>query len=174
MFSSSIEGFLRTVKPVLDSSLTAELQAIGLDPTKPVLPAYPVEVLRHALVLGARRLSPQLPADQQLTAMGRRYVEGFGDTMVGKALKTGIRLLGPGRTLARLAKQFRTANNYSETKTTTLAPGRVELWCNDVTHPSWYLGLIAGTMEVAGGRDVKVTLTRHDAEGAFFLVEWQS
>ncbi|MDX2015504.1 MAG: DUF2378 family protein [Myxococcaceae bacterium] len=173
VFSHSIEGYLRAVRPVLDSALTEELQALGVDPTKPLLPAYPVDVLRNALVVGARRLSPGKSDAEALVALGHRYVEGYGETMVGRALKTAIRLIGPRRTLERLAKQFRTANNYSETKVTHHGPGRSELWCNDVTHPSWYVGLVAGTLGVAGGKDVKVSLRSHDAAGAVFDVEWR-
>jgi uncharacterized protein (TIGR02265 family) len=173
VYSHSIEGFLRAVRPVLDSALTAELLALGIDTTKPLLPAYPVDVLRSALVVGARRLSPGAAEADALVALGRRYVEGYAETMVGRALKTAIRLIGPRRTLDRLAKQFRTANNYSETKVTHHAPGRSELWCNDVTHPNWYVGLVGGTIEVAGAKDVQVTLRSHDAAGAVFDVTWR-
>ncbi len=172
VFSHSIEGYLRAVRPVLDSALTAQLLTIGIDTSKALLPAYPVDVLRQALVVGARRLNPSVSEGEALIRLGRRYVEGYGETMVGRALKTAIRLIGPKRTLDRLAKQFRTANNYSETKVTHHAPGRSELWCNDVTHPNWYIGLVGGTLEVAGARGVKVTLRSHDAAGAVFDVEW--
>jgi uncharacterized protein (TIGR02265 family) len=172
VYSHSIEGFLRAVRPVLDSALTEELRVLGIDTSRPLLPAYPVDVLRNALVVGARRMSPGAADADALVALGRRYVEGYSETMVGRALKTAIRLIGPRRTLDRLAKQFRTANNYSETTVTHHAPGRSELWCNDVTHPNWYIGLISGTIEVAGAKNVKVTLRSHDAAGAVFDVTW--
>lgn len=172
VFSHSVEGFLRAVRPVLDGSLKEELLALGIDTTKPLLPAYPVDVLRHALVAGARRLSPSLSQDAALVALGRRFVEGYSETLVGRALKTAIRLVGPARTLDRLARQFRTGNNYSESKVTQHAPGKALLWCNEVSHPSYYVGLVSGALEVAGGKDVKVTLSRLDTDGAFFDIEW--
>lgn len=172
VFGHSVEAFLRAVRPALNASFADELKRLGIDTAKPLLPAYPVDVLREALLLGAKKLNPSLSDHDALVALGRRYVEGYGETLVGKALRTAIRLIGPKRTLERLAKQFRTANNYSETKVTQQAPGRALLWCNDVSHPAWYEGLIAGTLEVTGATSVTVTLSRHDAEGAFFDVTW--
>ena len=173
VFSHSVEAFIRAVRPVLDGTFTEQLKAIGIDTTKPLLPAYPVDVLREALLVGAKRLNPSLPQAAAFVALGRRYVEGFGETLVGRALKTAIRLIGPRRTLDRLAKQFRTANNYSESKVTHAEPGKSLLWCNDVMYPDWYQGLIIGMLEVAGAKNVMVRLSRHDAEGAFFDVEWR-
>ena len=173
VFSHSVEAFVRAVRPVLDGTFAEQLKAVGVDTTRPLLPAYPVDVLREALLLGAKRLNPSLAQSDAFVALGRRYVDGYGETLVGRALKTAIRLIGPRRTLERLAKQFRTANNYSETKVTHAAPGKSLLWCNDVMYPDWYRVLITGTLEVAGAKNVSVRLSRHDAEGAFFDVEWQ-
>lgn len=171
VFSHSVEGYLRAVRPVLDASLTQELQAVGIDPTKPLLPAYPVDALRQALVLGAKRLKPSVSTEESLVNLGHRYVEGYGETLVGRALRTAIRLIGPRRTLDRLARQFRTANNYSESKVTH-EEGRSVLWCNDVTHPYWYIGLIEGMLNTAGAKGVKVSLRKHDDEGAWFDCVW--
>jgi uncharacterized protein (TIGR02265 family) len=173
IFSHSIEAYLRAVAPVLDDAFTGELKALGIDVGKPALPAYPVDVFRAALLAGARKLTPGKAEPEQLYALGLRYVDAYSDTLVGKALKLAIRLIGPRRTLERLARQFRTANNYSETKVTHEAPGRSELWCNDVTHAEWYRGVVTRTVLVAGASEVSTTLRRHDASGAYFLVEWK-
>lgn len=172
VFSHAIEGYLRAVRPVLDASLTDELLALGIDASKPLLPVYPLDVLRQALVVGARRMSPTLSQDDALVALGRRHADSYAETLVGRALKTAIRLIGPARTLDRIARQFRTANNYSESKVKHHAPGKAQLWCNDVSHPPYYSGLIAGMLTIAGGTHVSVKVNRHDAEGAFFDIEW--
>lgn len=173
-YGHSIEALLKAVRPVLDVALTKELQALGIDPTKQLLPAYSVDVMRNALALGARRLNPTLSTEQAFVALGRRYIDTYAETLVGRALLAAIRLIGPRRTLERLARQFRTANNYSETKVTHLAPGHSELWCNDVAHPHWYVGLVTRMMETAGATGVQVTLRTHDAAGAFFDVRWST
>lgn len=173
-YGHSIEAFLKAVRPVLDLALTKELQALGIDPSKPLLPVYPVDAMRGALAVGARRLNPTLAPDQAFVALGRRYVDTYAETIVGRALLAAIRLIGPKRTLERLAKQFRTANNYSETKVTHFEPGHSELWCNEVAHPHWYVGLVVGMMETAGATGVQVTLRSHDAAGAFFDVRWKA
>lgn len=172
IFGHSVEAFGRAVRVVLDEGLTLELAGLGIDLRRPLLPSYPVDTFRAALLAGARKLSPGLPESQQLFNLGTRYADSYGETLVGAALKVGIRLLGPKRTLDRLARQFRTANNYSESRVTSLGPTSAELWCNEVTHPEWYRGLISRMLTVAGATEVSVTLSQQDAAGALFVVRW--
>ena len=86
VFSHSVEAFVRAVRPVLDGTFAEQLKTVGIDTTKPLLPAYPVDVLREALLLGAKRLNPTLSQPQAFVALGRRYVDGYGETLVRDAL----------------------------------------------------------------------------------------
>lgn len=168
-----MQAMLAAARPVLDASLIAELQAIGLDPQRTLLPAYSVEVARRAVTICAARLNPSMQTEAALEAFGRRFVERYTETLIGRALLVAGKMLGPKRLLERLAKQLRTANNYQETKVTHLEAGHSELWCNEVMHGPWYAGIIAQTLINVGAKDATVTVTRNDEQGAIFDVRWK-
>ncbi|MBL8912432.1 MAG: DUF2378 family protein [Archangium sp.] len=107
-----MDTLLAAAKPALTPSLIAKLQAIGLDPTKKTLPAYPAQTSRDAVLLCAKALNPQLSEDDALFALGRRFVERYGESIMGSALAAAARMLGPKRMLNRVAVQFGNANNY--------------------------------------------------------------
>lgn len=174
VFSQTVEGLLRAVGEDLDAPLKARLQRLGLDPTAPLLPAYPQAVFADALRAVAEALFPGEAAHEQEHRVGLRFMDGYAATFIGRAMVPMMRLIGPGRTLQRLSRQFRTGNNYSETKVSELGPGHYELWCSHVSSPGWYEGLLERGLELAGGRDVRVHLTRHDGEGATFDITWRS
>lgn len=171
-YGHSIEALLAAVQPVLDAGLVAELRDLGIDPKK-VLPSYPAELTRKAVAVCAKRLSPTVSEDEALRALGRRFVERYGESLIGRALVTASKLLGPRRMLDRAATQFRTANNYLETKVMHFAPGRSELWLNEVAHGPWFEGIIAAMLEICGAHGVSVRLAKNDASGAVFSVSWQ-
>lgn len=172
-FGHSMEAILAAAKPVLDAKLTADLQSVGLDPTKKVLPAYPADLTRKVVLLCARALNPTMAEGDALRAFGKRFIERYGDSLIGKALLAASRLLGPKKMLDRVAAQFRTANNYLETKVTHLRPGAAELWCNDIAHGAWFEGIIVEMLENAGAKDPVVHVTKSDASGTVFAIEWK-
>jgi uncharacterized protein (TIGR02265 family) len=98
-------------------------------------------------------------------------VDSYGETLVGKALLTAMKVIGPRRMLERMARNLRTANNYTETKLTSRADVH-ELWCSRVASTSFYCGMLQRGVEVAGGADVLVEATAHDQSGATFVVRW--
>lgn len=122
-FGHSMEALLAAAKPALTPTLTAKLQAIGLDPTKKLLPAYPAQVSRDAVLACARALNPHLSEEDALFALGRRFVERYRESIMGSALAAAARMLGPQRMLNRVAVQFGNANNYIQVKMTHVSPG---------------------------------------------------
>jgi uncharacterized protein (TIGR02265 family) len=171
-FGHSMEALLAAAKPALDAALVAELQAIGLDPTKKLLPAYPATVARDAVLRCARKLNPHLTEEAALFALGRRFVERYRESIMGAALAAAARLLGPKRMLNRVAVQFGNANNYIQVKMTHVAPGVSELWASEIQHSAWFAGIITAMVENARAKNVNVTLQRNDASGAVFQILW--
>lgn len=171
-YGHSVEALLAAVRPVFDPQLNEQLLAIGIDANK-VLPAYPADVTRRAVLMCARHLSPNENDELALRALGRRFVARYGESLIGKALVAASKLLGPRRMLDRAAAQFRTANNYLETKVRHVRPGEAELWLNEVAHGPWFEGIIAAMLEISGAREIAVRLTQNDAAGAVFSITWQ-
>jgi uncharacterized protein (TIGR02265 family) len=177
IFAQTIEGLLRAMGPLNEQDRSA-LRATGIDVDKRLLPAYPLAQFIAALDLAGARLAPSASPDERSHQVGRRFMDAYQDTMVGRAMVAATRVIGPWRTLERLANKFRTGNNFSQTKVTRLGPTSAEVWCNQVSHPGWYTGLISRGLELAGAKQVEVKLisnstsTDADDAGARFSVTW--
>lgn len=172
IFSQTFEGLFRAAAPALDAPMVAALRGVGIDPEAELRPAYPLSVFHDTVRLLGQRLFPDERPDAQARRLGRQFMDGYALTMVGRAMVGMMRVIGPRRTLERLSRQFRTGNNFSETKLTEQAPGRSQLWCNQVSLPGWYEGIISRGLEFAGARDVTVQLIRQDEQGAAFEIRW--
>jgi uncharacterized protein (TIGR02265 family) len=172
IFSQTIEGLFRAMAAEREV-LRPQLVALGVDPRAPLRPAYPLPVFLEVVGLFGARLLPGATPEAQACEVGRRFISGYGETMVGRAMLGMTRLIGPRRTLERLSRQFRTGNNFSETKLTEVGPQRFELWCNQVTSPGWYRGLLLAGLEHSGARAVEVTFVGSDTEGGRFHISWR-
>ncbi len=173
IFAQTFEGLFRALGDKLDAPLVAELRTLGVDPTTELKPAYPLDVFLQVVRRVGQTLAPGAPEAEQSELAGRRFILGYGHTMVGRAMLGMMRVIGPRRTLERLSRQFRTGNNFSETTLKELSPGAFELWVNQCKNPGWYRGIIAAGLEHAGARDVSVEVVRHGEEGGTFHVRWR-
>lgn len=173
IFAQTFEGLLRSIGAKLTPRLAAGLKERGLDPGAHLLPAYPQAVFLEVLPFVAGELHPGLTPEAGMAEVGRRFMDSYGETMVGRAMMAMQRLIGPRRTLERVTRQFRTANNYSETRLTALGPTEYQLWVNEVRLPGWYLGILSRGLELAGAKEVQVRLKERDAQGGgTFTVKW--
>lgn len=171
VFSQTIEGFLRALGSLNDQDRAA-LKQCGIDPDKALRPAYPLEEFLAALDWAGQRLAPNEPSIEQHRLLGRRFMDAYKQTLIGRAMVAGMAIIGPWRTLQRLTHNFRTGNNFSETSLERVGPTEARLWCNRTSRPGWYLGIIGRGLEQAGAKDVQVEVISHDATGGRFLVKW--
>lgn len=97
----SFEGLLLS-RPPPPLALRDALTQVGFDPDDPEH-LYAYEVWTEALRVSRRMLFPELSPEEGFFALGRRFADGFGRTVVGRVFRshTGS-LLGPERTLVRL------------------------------------------------------------------------
>lgn len=172
MFAATFEGLFRAMGPRLDAALAEELARLGVDPRKPLEPAYSLETFRVVVVRLAQVLAPELSEEARIHALGRAFMDAYGHSFVGRAMLAMLSAIGPKRTLARLSRSFRTGNNFSETRVVDDGPKKASLWCNQVTLPGWYEGLISRGLEIAGARNVRVVLIARDDAGGTFSVAW--
>lgn len=172
IFSQTVEGLLRALGP-LSPETRARFKALGLDVDRPLLPAYPVEQFVAVMDAAGEFVAPGQPLVEQTRLLGRRFMDAYQETLIGRAMVAAMRIIGPWRTLERLAHKFRTGNNFSETHLTRRGPTEATLWCNRVSRPGWYLGVISRGLELAGARDVVVTVIDQDQAGGTFRVQWR-
>lgn len=172
IFAQTFEGLLRSVQDRLSPQVVEGLKAMGLDTTAPLLPAYSHTLFTEVITYLAGQLHPGLERDAAITLLGRDFMDAYGETMVGRAMMAMIRLIGPRRALERVTRQFRTGNNFSETRLTPRGEREYELWINEVRLPGWYVGIVSRGLELAGAKGVKVELISRTGVDSTFRATW--
>jgi uncharacterized protein (TIGR02265 family) len=174
IFSQTVEGLFRSLGPLSDEALE-RFRALGIDPEQPLAPAYPVDQWLQLMKAAAQVRFPSLPFEAAIEALGRGFVDGYGETMIGKAMLAMLRVMGPKWALARLRRSLSTGSNFFETTVVERGPREVEVSLNRCTWPEWYFGLITRGLEHAGAKNVSVSLLSHEgaAKGATLLVKWE-
>lgn len=156
VFTSSVEGLIRALGPKLDARAHEQFAAIGLPLKGKLLTAYPRRVWLESGLLASRILFPTLEPVAQRVALGKRFVYGYSETLVGKALTSMMRMLGPKRALARLERSFHTGNNYTRCELRE-TPAGLELDLYDAPFPEYYQGMVEALLEITGAKDIVVT-----------------
>lgn len=172
IFSQAVEGMLRALGTRLDDAAKDQLRALGLDVRARLDPAYPLEVWTPVMRFASTLVAPGRPPPEQMFELGRRFIEGYSETLVGRAMLTALKVLGPRRTLERMSRNFRTGNNYTQTKLEALGPTDFVLSFNEVKEPEFYRGMLTAGVDRSGAKVVEVTTLTHDPSGATFSVKW--
>lgn len=173
VFEQTIDGlYARGLGRRVTPELKARLRALGMDLDGKLLPAYPFETWMKALEATAELLYPELPTDQAMFHVGESFIEGYRDTLLGRAVLGTVRVLGPHRALARARQSFRSGNNYTEATLTPLGAEATELWMNEVgPWPGFTAGIIHAALTAAGVVPVVVP-TQHDGHACTYRITW--
>ena len=175
VFEHTIEGLFRfSLRSRLSSQGWNGLKAVGIDLSKPLLPAYSDETWKRALELTVADLYPLLPREEGWRRLGREVVNGMVHTVMGRAMVGVARLLGPLRSLRRLNNTLRSADNYVESRLTELSPTACEVWINEVMgQPTYYQGIVEACLALAGAQGTRVRVVAREGLGARLHVEWE-
>ncbi len=174
IFEQTIEAlFLRALHGRLTPECKARLRQAGLDVDQKLRPAYAFDAWMTFLRITAEELYPQLPLEQGTWKLGEAYIEGFRETMLGRAVLSLLRVLGPRRTLMRATQNFRAGNNYTESKLRELGPSQFELWMNEVgPYPAFTEGIIHAGLRVAGAQDIAIEMSGYDGHACTYRINW--
>ncbi|MBL8910599.1 MAG: DUF2378 family protein [Archangium sp.] len=136
-------------------------------------PAYPIRQVVEACRSILPMLYPRLSEAEGFRQLGVSFMQGYVETLVGKAMVAVLKVIGPRRTLERMQKNFRTGGNYLETRFKVLGPTTCELWINDCTGmPTFYAGMIEEGARMIGTRNLKTSLTPDTGPAWTMLVTW--
>ena len=117
VFNHTIQGlFSRTFPDGVPPELKVQLRTVGVDLDKPLLPAYTIATWSRCIDLGAWAAFPEERREVAWRRMGERMIDGYQDSMIGRAMFSMLRVLGPRRMLQRARKNFRSGNNYTEVR----------------------------------------------------------
>lgn len=176
IFNHTIQGlFSRTFHEGVPAELKAQLRAAGVDLDKPLLPAYPVRTWCQCVELSAPVAFPRERREVAWRKLGERMIDGYQDSMIGSAMFSMLRLLGPKRTLQRAQKNFRTGNNYSEVRITEVSPTAMDLWFNETDEPLRHFtaGLVLAGLRAAGADGAHVDIVDKDPKGFTVRASWK-
>ncbi|MHB8873222.1 MAG: DUF2378 family protein [Myxococcaceae bacterium] len=144
-----------------------------MDLNHKLLPAYPAETWFKALDIAAQEIFPGDRKPQALRRLGEQFIDGFRETLLGRAVLALLKVIGPRQALIRATRNFRSGNNYTESRLTELGPASYELWMNEVgPHPTFTAGILAGGLRAAGASQAQVEVLSHDGHACSYKVSW--
>ncbi len=174
VFAHSVEAlFQHALGDKLTPKARARLRMRGLDLERPK-PSYGWAEFHEWVRIAAQEVHPELAIDGALEQVGMTVLEGFEKTLLGKAVVALGKVFGPKRTLGRMTENFRSTNNYVETRLTELGNNSYDLWINDVGGvPAYYRGIMKAVMTLAGVKNVAVEERPEPGSAAYtFRISW--
>ena len=174
IFAHTAEGFfVRGLGAALTPALREALKPLGFDFSRPLLPAYPVSRWNEALFVVRRHVHPSLSDDEGIRLLGERMIDGYNETMVGKAVLSMARLIGPRRTVGRTRKNWRSGNNYSEVEVVEHAPNDFSILMNEPGAARWVSqGLLSAGLRFAGAKSLRVDLEHFTDVDVTYRTRW--
>jgi uncharacterized protein (TIGR02265 family) len=175
VFEQTIEAlFVRALGGRLTPECRARLRQAGLDVDQKLKPAYSFQCWMTVIRIAAQELYPGESLASSTFKLGEAYVEGFRQTMLGRAVLSLLRVLGPRRTIARATQNFRAGNNYTETRITELAPCQFDVWMNEVgDFPEFTAGIIQAGVRISGAKELRVEPLDYDGHACTYRITWK-
>lgn len=152
----------------LDASgpFAQELAAAGYDRAAP-REGYEATVLLACLAVARRHVYPALDEREAQRALGRRFVDGFRETILGRVVTTALPLLGPARFLPKLPSRFAAVRRDARVDVKMTGPASAELaFVDPVPLGEFFAGVLDGALRLAR-TSPRVTL--HPAPGGYVV-----
>lgn len=171
VFAQSMEGLWRALDPLTPQERAAFLKA-GVKKQGDFLPAYPLPQYIEIIDACAASRFASLQELERYTEVGRLFFSGFERTLIGAAMVSMLKVLGPRRTLQRMTRNFRTANNFTDGFVETLAPNHHHVRINYTLRPGFYLGLLDSGCRRAGAQELQARLLETKDFSASYELRW--
>lgn len=163
-----VEGLLQHgLQGRLSPRLKQRLRQVGVDVDRPLLPAYPVPVWTRCLSVIAEETYPGVPREEAFRKLAEAHAQGYGRTVIGRAVYSIMRLLGPRRLVQRMPQTLRSTDNYTEVELVERGPTTYEMKLNSVALaelPGYVESLFESLLRVGGAESPKVTRIHVDPE----------
>lgn len=175
VYEHTIEGlFVRGLAGRVSPGLKERLRVVGVDLDRRLLPAYPFDTWSMCVRLAAQTLVPELPEEGAYRHLGERMVDGFRETLMGRAQFGVLQLLGPRRVLHRVQQSFRSGNNYTEVRLRPLEASELEVWMNEPGTTRYLVqGALLAGLRASGAAEPVVRVAEFTSEDVTFHVSWK-
>lgn len=139
---SGFEGmYQRALKPT--GAFADELRKAGYDVKNPV-GRYHAQVWHDTLEVARRHTYPTLPLNDGFRQLGRRFLDSYFETILGKTVAVVLPILGAERTAKQLPKLFSRARTQLDMQIAQEAPRR---WLLHTRDPYSQADFVAGILE---------------------------
>lgn len=170
--ASAFEGlFIRGLNsPPLVTNL---LIGLGVDLHR-LEPEYPIKTWHAARSVAGRAVFPTLSEQQADRELGRVFIRGYSQTVIGKIIGVSVPLLGPARMLARLPKLMNTSRSGRgmELLVQDIGPRERLLVARDVNaQPDFNAGMVHEIL-IQAGADPRVDVVHRTPDGFALRVRW--
>jgi uncharacterized protein (TIGR02265 family) len=153
-------------------AFAAGLCDVGYDPELP-RDHYPLEVWRAALEVARRHAYPQLSSAHAYRVLGRQFVQGFAQTVVGRVFAAAAPLIGVEHCLARLPAYLRAGRSDMRLELRALAPQTWHALVEDpLPLPDFVAGVIEEVLTLTHVRP-RVEVETQEAARYTLLVHWE-
>lgn len=128
VYQHTVAAFIERVfvrRGALTPQVEAGLLALGVDARKPT--EVPVMAWREVLRFAAHARHATLSEPDAMRELGREMIAGFEDSLVGKSMFLGLRLVGPKRAMLALAQNYRRVDNATRVAAQVLSEQRIAL-----------------------------------------------
>lgn len=174
VYRHTVEAFVKNVLErhrQLTPEFVAAMQGKGFDPGK--VRDLPRETWWWLLRETAKRLQPHHPQGETMELMGREMIRGYANGLVGAGLFLALRLLGPRRSVLRMAENFRTADTFSRVIVRELGPNHLELdYTPTAGMPELVQGILTESMITIGLANPRVEVRTAPDDGAVYTLRW--
>jgi uncharacterized protein (TIGR02265 family) len=174
VFAHTVEGLLlRGVAGMLTDRLRARLREAGLDLSAKLRPAYTYAEWSEFVRIAAQELFPEMPWPTAYRTLGERLIDGYRETLLGRAVIAIVKLRGPAKAIHRTQHSFRSGNNYTEARIEHIDGSSAVLWMNETGDVRMLTaGILQAGLRAAGAAQPSVEVKRFDEAGTTFLLRW--
>ncbi len=174
IYGEVIEGLLQHgLRGQVSLRLRERLRQLGLDVDRPPS-SFPVLKWVQCLQAVVEETFPGMPADEAYRQLARRHMEGYGQTLLGRATVRVMRLLGPRRMVLRLPNWLSATDNYTVGVVVERGPCAYELALNSSQTPAAYVeALFQAMLTACGAREAEVKTLEASDGGTTYALSWR-
>jgi uncharacterized protein (TIGR02265 family) len=156
----------------VDGELAEALRAEGVD-VRALKLEYPMRVLNRCVDLAHQHLYPGLSEDEAQRRLGRIFVQGFAQTLLGRVVVVGMPMLGPVRYLKRFPDHLRL--DSSPLRVLPVQVGerafRMEFRNEGLVRPEFMAGVLLEGLRLAR-TEANITVERHSLLSFDLHITW--
>ncbi len=142
----------------VDATLDGVLRQHGYD-TKKLLDRYPGPVFAACVEAARAHLHGDVPVEEGLRALGRAFVGGFRQTILGAVATTALPILGPARFLPRVPGRFATVRPDASVSVEVTSPSTARLtFVDPLPLGGFFAGVIEGALRLAKAPSPQIVL----------------